>query len=176
MLFHHIYACPPAWVEGYGGVLGFLGVVGKVCVSVFLFCSAYGLSHCYDGIDSVVDSLKFVAKRLVKFYTNYWVIFLLFVAMSLCAAWQVETYWLVFASGILWHQYEMPISRSLQRVPRSLQPLLAVALCAGSVWGRCVMPDYLWCIRWDAVITWTLVLLTVVVLRACRPLVQGLHS
>lgn len=244
MLFHHIYACPPAGVEHYGGVPGFLGVIGKVCVSIFLFCSAYGLSLQYEGTESVVDSMKFVLKRLVKFYLNYWVIFMLFVPigvwvfsrplsaaygenvnlwknlvldllgvqglrsynitwwfnaliikfylvfpiayhiarkcpvvfvlLSVFAAWRVETYWFVFASGVLWHQYEAPIGSCLERLPKAVSVVGAVLLCGGAVWGRGVMPDYIWSIRWDSVITWTLVLLTIVLLRPCRPLMQGL--
>ncbi len=244
MLFHHIYACPPAGVEHYGGVLGFLGVIGKVCVSIFLFCSAYGLSLQYEGTESVVDSIKFVLKRLVKFYLNYWVIFLLFVPIgvwvfsrplsaaygenvnlwknlfldllgiqglhsynitwwfnaliikfylffpiayhiarkcpvvfvlfSVFATWRIEAYWLAFASGVLWHLYEAPISRCLERLPKAVAVVGVVLLCAAAVWGRDKMPGYFGGIRWDAVITWTIVLLTIVLLRACRPLMQGL--
>jgi len=43
MLMHHLWGCPPDWVEPYTGVLGFFGNVGKVCVAIFLFCSGYGL-------------------------------------------------------------------------------------------------------------------------------------
>lgn len=44
MLFHHVYACPPDTAEPYSGVLLWLGILGKVCVALFLFCSGYGLS------------------------------------------------------------------------------------------------------------------------------------
>lgn len=94
MLMHHLWGCPPAGVEPYTGLLGFLGSVGKVCVAIFLFCSGYGLSVGYqksmndccmnngDWKQKVLMTLKFLAKRFVKFYANYWFIFLIFVPIS----------------------------------------------------------------------------------------------
>lgn len=95
MLMHHLWGCPPAGVEPYTGVLGFLGSVGKVCVAMFLFCSGYGLSAGYsrliedcrlnteDWMNEVKETLKFLAKRFVKFYAGYWPIFLIFVPISI---------------------------------------------------------------------------------------------
>lgn len=94
MLMHHLWGCAPGWTEPYTGVLGFFGCVGKVCVAMFLFCSGYGLSVGYSKIVgntrtvqswkySVTTTLKFLAKRFVKFYTNYWPIFLIFVPISI---------------------------------------------------------------------------------------------
>ena len=94
MLMHHLWGCPPAGVEPYTGLLGFLGSVGKVCVAIFLFCSGYGLSVGYqksmndccmnngDWKQKVLATLKFLVKRLIKFYANYWFIFLIFVPIS----------------------------------------------------------------------------------------------
>lgn len=81
MLCHHLYGFPPDGVEPYSGVLAWLGVLGKVCVAMFLFCSGYGLSVHYKPL-SIVDDIKFVVKRLIKFYLNYWVIFLIFVPIT----------------------------------------------------------------------------------------------
>lgn len=95
MLMHHLWGCPPLGVTPYIGVLGFLGRIGKVCVAIFLFCSGYGLSVGYqksmndcllnngDWKQNVLTTLKFLAKRFVKFYFNYWVIFLIFVPISI---------------------------------------------------------------------------------------------
>lgn len=95
MLMHHLWGCPPAEVESYTGILGFLGSVGKVCVAIFLFCSGYGLSVGYSNVISDLESansdwisklkatLKFQAKRFVKFYAGYWPIFLIFVPLSI---------------------------------------------------------------------------------------------
>lgn len=95
MLMHHLWGCPPTGIEPYTGVLGFLGNVGKVCVAIFLFCSGYGLSVGYSKVmgdlestncdwkSRLITTLKFLAKRFVKFYTGYWPIFLIFVPISI---------------------------------------------------------------------------------------------
>lgn len=81
MLFHHVYGTPPAGVESYTGIPYIIGVLGKVCVALFLFCSGYGLAKQYKPI-SIKDDVKFIARRLIKFYANYWFIFVLFVPIS----------------------------------------------------------------------------------------------
>lgn len=82
MLCHHLYGCPPEWVEPYSGILAWLGGLGKVCVALFLFCSGYGLAANYKP-QSILEDIKYIAKRLVKFYANYWVIFLIFVPITI---------------------------------------------------------------------------------------------
>lgn len=84
MLCHHLYGFPPDGVEPYSGVLAWIGVLGKVCVALFLFCSGYGLAANYKP-QSILDDCKFIIKRLVKFYANYWVIFLIFVPLTVFA-------------------------------------------------------------------------------------------
>lgn len=84
MLCHHLYGYPPVGVEPYSGLLAWLGVLGKVCVALFLFCSGYGLAANYKP-QTILDDIRFVAKRLVKFYANYWVIFLIFVPITIFA-------------------------------------------------------------------------------------------
>jgi len=84
MLFHHMYACPIADdVAPYDGFLNWIGILGKVCVSIFLFCSGYGLSVQYQKTESLFDSVSFVRRRLVKFYLNYWTVFLIFVPITI---------------------------------------------------------------------------------------------
>lgn len=84
MLCHHLYGFSPEGVEPYSGVLAWLGVLGKICVALFLFCSGYGLAANYKP-QSILDDVKFIAKRLIKFYANYWVIFLIFVPVTILA-------------------------------------------------------------------------------------------
>lgn len=84
MLSHHLYAYPPVWAVSYSGVQLWLGMLGKVCVALFLFCSGYGLAANYKQ-QSILGDVKYIAKRLVKFYANYWVIFLIFVPITIFA-------------------------------------------------------------------------------------------
>lgn len=83
MLFHHMYGAPPPDVVPYSGVLEWIGVLGKVCVAMFLFCSGYGLAAQYKPTKSILFDVKFVLRRLTKFYLNYWVIFIIFVPISI---------------------------------------------------------------------------------------------
>ena len=82
MLCHHLYGCPIEGVEPYTGIFAWIGNLGKICVAMFLFCSAYGLSAGYNDITTFKDKLRFVRNRLIKFYTNYWVILLLFIPIG----------------------------------------------------------------------------------------------
>ena len=82
MLCHHLYGYPPDGVEPYSGMLAWFGVLGKVCVAMFLFCSGYGLASQYGPSKSVLSDVRFVLRRLTKFYLNYWVIFVIFVPIS----------------------------------------------------------------------------------------------
>lgn len=84
MLCHHLYGCPPDGVVPYSGVIAWLAILGKICVALFLFCSGYGLAANYKP-QTILDDIKFVAKRLLKFYANYWVIFLIFVPLTIIA-------------------------------------------------------------------------------------------
>lgn len=84
MLCHHLYTCPEyigGGIEPYTGILAWIGVLGKVCVAMFLFCSGYGLASQYKPI-SIKDDIKFILRRLTKFYLNYWVIFIIFVPVT----------------------------------------------------------------------------------------------
>ena len=91
MLCHHTFTCRPEFEASYPEFLTALGTLGKVCVSMFLFCSGYGLAVQYvKGINKIstiyqklVYSAKFIVKRLLKFYTSYWFIFIIFVSFSI---------------------------------------------------------------------------------------------
>lgn len=82
MLCHHLYAFPPNTVERYHGLLLWIGILGKICVALFLFCSGYGLASHYKPI-SLKEDIKFILRRLVKFFANYWVIFAIFVPITI---------------------------------------------------------------------------------------------
>lgn len=82
MMLHHLYYSIPEWAEPYEGVLLWLGELGKVCVSMFLFCSGYGLSVQYEKVKGLKCTMKFVVKRFFSFYVNYWVVFAVFVPIT----------------------------------------------------------------------------------------------
>ena len=85
MLCHHLFAFPPEWANlPDSPFLLWLGSVGKVCVAIFLFCSGYGLSvQCSEKQpDGAKGMARFLVRRIGKFYANYWVIFLLFVPVT----------------------------------------------------------------------------------------------
>lgn len=81
MLWHHLF--PNALYSGGNSAVVFMAAVGKVCVSLFLLVSGYGLACQYSKVIAEAKNLKerfgvttkFIAKRYVKFYTGYWVIF-----------------------------------------------------------------------------------------------------
>lgn len=79
MLCHHLYGCPIDGVVPYTGIFAWIGNFGKICVAIFLFCSGYGLSAGYENTTNTKGKLRFVLNRLIKFYTNYWFILLLFI-------------------------------------------------------------------------------------------------
>ena len=91
MLCHHTFTCRPEFEAPYPEYLTLLGILGKVCVSMFLFCSGYGLAVQYEkGIvkistiyQKLIYSAKFIVKRLLKFYTSYWSVFILFVPLGI---------------------------------------------------------------------------------------------
>jgi len=87
MLFHHLFYLHPE----YGVLTHQLGLMGKVCVALFLFVSGYGLcfqftskmDECAACCDMGGVTLRFLLRRFIKFYLNYWVIFLLFVPLGI---------------------------------------------------------------------------------------------
>jgi peptidoglycan/LPS O-acetylase OafA/YrhL len=81
MLWHHLFYQHPE----YGNLVFQTALFGKVCVSLFLFLSAYGLTVQYGKVygKTIAETFKFQAKRFVKFYANYWVIFLIFVPIGI---------------------------------------------------------------------------------------------
>lgn len=82
MLCHHLYCSIPGWAEPYRGLLLHFGKLGKVCVAMFLFCSGYGLAVKYEGIIGLKNDAKFILKRFLSFYVNYWTVFFIFVPIT----------------------------------------------------------------------------------------------
>ena len=86
MLWHHLFYTH----SEYGRFVQELGYLGKVCVAMFLFVSGYGLYKSFNKLNfselnfvsGGVKTIKFICKRLTKFYLNYWVVFLIFVPIG----------------------------------------------------------------------------------------------
>lgn len=74
MLWHHLFYEHPE----YGNLVYISSQIGKICVSLFLFLSAYGLTVQYNKLieKTPLNSLKFQAHRFIKFYANYWIVFI----------------------------------------------------------------------------------------------------
>ncbi|MBT9777212.1 acyltransferase family protein [Clostridium sp. MCC353] len=82
MIIHHIFPN----MEGYGlNVFGIwimpqLAILGKICVSIFLFLSGYGLFESYKKRSFEIK--KFYVKRLKTIYINYWMVFIIFTSIG----------------------------------------------------------------------------------------------
>ncbi len=84
--------CHHCWYSGedYSDivVLGYpvfkeFGIFCKLCVSVFVFLSGYGLTKVAMKNSGLGNLLNFYRRRYVKLMMNYWLIWLLFVPMGL---------------------------------------------------------------------------------------------
>lgn len=82
MLFYHLFFEHPE----FGDCIWRVSHIGKVCVSIFLFLSGYGLATQYKNnfytislprnfIGKFFITTRFLCKRFIKFYLSYWVIF-----------------------------------------------------------------------------------------------------
>lgn len=85
MLLHHLFYVRQELYDdvllyGHHNLVNEIGQFGKVCVAIFVFLSGYGLQ--------IVDASKhfstrqYFVHRFVKLYSNYWMIWLLFVPIS----------------------------------------------------------------------------------------------
>lgn len=81
LLNHHLFFLvkdAPPLINGFSFVY-FFANVSKVCVAIFVFLSGYGLSKSWKD----ESLLLFLKKRLIKFFLNYWIIWLLFVPVNI---------------------------------------------------------------------------------------------
>ena len=76
LCWHLFYGGNPVGRQ-FSELTRFIGIVGDVCVSLFLFISGYGMSYTLNKVDSSGgDLFKEVLLRLIKFYFSYWPVFL----------------------------------------------------------------------------------------------------
>lgn len=80
LLWHLFYAPNPCDVQ-FPSALRYFAIAGDFCVSAFLFVSGYGLTVSYSH--STTGNVRFILRRLLKFYVNFWFIFLIFVPIGI---------------------------------------------------------------------------------------------
>lgn len=91
MVYHHLFAFPDRLGEGIEFVSLFslkqytsayyIGVFGKICVTLFIFLAGYGTWVSY----SRKKSFKLIAKKIIELYKVYWaVLFIFFPICMLC--------------------------------------------------------------------------------------------
>lgn len=87
LLSHHLffqnaglYYDIQLWENHY--LLQEIGIMSKVCVSIFVFLSGYGLAVGAEKKGGIPCLKKFYAHRFKKLFLNYWLIWLIFVPIS----------------------------------------------------------------------------------------------
>ncbi|MDO4924993.1 MAG: hypothetical protein Q3980_04965 [Turicibacter sp.] len=89
MLIHHFFSFPD-WINSGNEFIGipflestiefYIGTFGKMCVTIFLFLTGYGLFYSYQKKNAYLYSLK----KLGVFLINYWLILcLIFIPLQL---------------------------------------------------------------------------------------------
>ena len=81
MLMWHIFYCPNPEGITYSPIIQYIGTIGDVCVSIFLFISGYGLTLGYKKVGET-NPITFILNRLLKFYCNFWFVFILIVSFG----------------------------------------------------------------------------------------------
>lgn len=87
MLMHHCFAGAYMY-EGYAisffpfseAFINNISWYGKLCVSIFAFCSGYGLFRSFQSNTSIKE---WISKRMWSVYSNYWLIFIVATLTSL---------------------------------------------------------------------------------------------
>lgn len=93
MVFHHLFGFPERILQEYILVLDIpflhvetiLSYLGRICISIFAFSSGYGLTKqilLINADRNIKKSYKLVWNRLKKFYSVYWIVFLVFISLG----------------------------------------------------------------------------------------------
>lgn len=85
LLYHHCWYTG----EGFDDIVVYgqpvfkqIGIFGKLCVSLFVFLSGYGLTVGAIKNNGVGKIMQFYRKRYLKLMVNYWFVWLLFVPLG----------------------------------------------------------------------------------------------
>lgn len=88
MVIHHLFAFPDrVYSGGYSSIYMmnnvpieyYIGHIGKMCVSMFLFLGGYGTYKVYKEY----ADYKKIIKKITKLYINYWIIFIIFIPLGI---------------------------------------------------------------------------------------------
>ncbi len=83
--------CHHSWYEGQGysdiiiygkSLFMEIGIFCKICVTLFVFLSGYGLTMGCMNKDKICNVFSFYKKRYIKLMINYWVIYFFFVPIG----------------------------------------------------------------------------------------------
>jgi len=84
MLCWHVFFCENPLGVVFPSFIRFIGIIGDSCVSIFLYLSGYGLAISFCKYDrSIIGGVKYLIGRFIKFYFNFWFIFLIFVPIGI---------------------------------------------------------------------------------------------
>lgn len=86
MMYHHLvpyteFTSGPVIAGIY--LPGVIALTGKVCVTIFLFLSAYGLTKSAKKVTSARQMVKFTWKHIKKIYLTYWMVFCVFTLIGM---------------------------------------------------------------------------------------------
>lgn len=96
MVYHHLFGFPDRIVSEYVIVSNFsflhigtiLSYFGRICISVFAFCSGYGVYkklssiYTYSFIANIKIGYAAIFKQAIKFFARYWIVCALFIPIG----------------------------------------------------------------------------------------------
>ena len=77
LMIHHLFGCNylEDWMSFAKGADIILGVSGRICLALFLFCSGYGLYRSYVSKENTNRS--YIPQKIVKTLIPYWVVMII---------------------------------------------------------------------------------------------------
>lgn len=94
MVFHHMFAFPDRIQYNWTGVFYYssvpieviLAAFGRICIAIYAYMSGYGMMiknfYSKEERKNILSSYSDIFKKLVKFYSNYWIVFIIFVPIG----------------------------------------------------------------------------------------------
>lgn len=83
MLCWHLFYCDNPLNRAFPEAVRFFGMLGDVCVSMFLFVSGYGMAFTLCKSESGGGKYEKVIERLIKFYFSFWPVFVIMVPIGI---------------------------------------------------------------------------------------------